>query len=274
MTLVSKLKYGFLAGLAGLVVACGGGESSSTKGCNLITNYGCGSGFKCVPDEEGEGVCVEEGRVEEDGKDSDSNEIVAENKKECYGPWLWRECEQGNLDSCSSWSESYNCPASTICREGICDEITWQCYNGPTLKLDQVCDGYKDCSLGDDEEGCNAQSISNCSDLQYCLEGLFGAPKHCAYSNDYSKDQNCWAKCWALTPMEVKEKWINVESCINLNCGGRFYSNECAKEKINECSDDLFICGFWCPLGEEHCPSYSSATDRECIPPGESCDGL
>lgn len=64
MSLRSKLSSGLLAGLAGLVLACGAGDGAgnSTKGCNLVTNYPCKTeeGRVCAPNPEkpGEGICV------------------------------------------------------------------------------------------------------------------------------------------------------------------------------------------------------------------------
>ncbi|MBI4981139.1 hypothetical protein HZC30_06310 [Candidatus Woesearchaeota archaeon] len=169
-------------GLGLIVVGCGSAGDESAAGCKNDSD--CKGNRICI-----DGECVEEGS--NGGKDtvSEKDTIPPKPEKQCYGPWLWQECQQGDYGNCVEWSETYTCPTSTICREGICEEIVWNCYNGPVLKLAQVCDGSEDCPLGDDEESC--ESITEyCKDLSECFNP-------CSKGQDYSKNEECWVKCWA-----------------------------------------------------------------------------
>ncbi len=175
-------------------IGCSGNDVAvcadyNKDGClEWVEPYPCGQGYKCL-----EGECIASGCASEEwpcadgtciptaylcdggkdcagGEDEDgcgclgTNDCTYEGAKGCFDEG-WKECGDFNGDNCLEWGNYHACGADEECSWGecvktevcsfnefFCESENWNGFN--CIPLSEVCNGYKNCKGGEDEEGC------------------------------------------------------------------------------------------------------------------------
>lgn len=277
-------RLSLLAGLAGLVLACGSGDnaSDSPKGCNLVTNYPCKTeeGRVCVPNPEkpGEGICVWKDETGNDvigSKDtysSPDNSVTKDNSqpvceshigKICSGNNLYWKDSCGNLEekseSCDNGCSNGKCQApgceshaGTVCSDG---DVYWKDSCGNLEDKSKSCDNG--CSNGKCQgQTCTPHENKVCSNGDVYWQDSCGALEEKSESCDYDCDNG-----------ECQEQVC--ESHTNALCfeGDVYWKNSCG-----DLEEKLESCDYGCSNGEcnqktctDECSSWETKCDKQDI---------
>ncbi|MBS3118521.1 LDL receptor domain-containing protein [Candidatus Woesearchaeota archaeon] len=166
-----------------------------------------------------------------------TNECVYDGAKACTSDFKGRkECGDFNSDGCLEWGKYHTCEADEECSWGKCVSLCdltdyWQCDNGICIPDSLLCDKEKDCSGGEDEDGCCKQDTDYCGEYSCingkCTDCYVDAPNECINEGNY----------WAIYSVDSCGNQLSkfpIESCtLQSYCS----NGECISKTVN-CSSD------------------------------------
>lgn len=103
--------------------------------CSYLENHKCVNYECCLDDDcdddnpNSEDKCISPGTQDSFCKNTKCNDDCTNKEKECFGDG-YRTCGNYDSDPCFEWSQTFNCPANTICKQGECINENGNCEDG------------------------------------------------------------------------------------------------------------------------------------------------